>query len=65
MFLTSVAGIFLQKLVLPQSRTVPLSLWLLKMTSFYHSDIVKLTAQFVAKNGRTFLTNLINREQVR
>lgn len=26
-------------------------------------DIVKLTAQFVAKNGRTFLTNLINREQ--
>lgn len=26
-------------------------------------DIVKLTAQFVARNGRTFLTNLMNREQ--
>ncbi|KAE8748975.1 hypothetical protein FOCC_FOCC004381 [Frankliniella occidentalis] len=26
-------------------------------------DIVKLTAQFVALNGRTFLTNLMNREQ--
>lgn len=27
------------------------------------SDIVKLTAQFVARNGRQFLTNLMNREQ--
>lgn len=26
-------------------------------------DIVKLTAQFVARNGRAFLTNLMNREQ--
>lgn len=26
-------------------------------------DVVKLTAQFVARNGRTFLTNLMNREQ--
>lgn len=26
-------------------------------------DIVKLTAQFVARNGRSFLTNLMNREQ--
>lgn len=26
-------------------------------------DIVKLTAQFVARNGRQFLTNLMNREQ--
>uniref|UniRef100_A0A182ISS2 Splicing factor 3A subunit 1 n=1 Tax=Anopheles atroparvus TaxID=41427 RepID=A0A182ISS2_ANOAO len=26
-------------------------------------DIVKLTAQFVARNGRLFLTNLMNREQ--
>ncbi|KAF7280365.1 splicing factor 3a subunit 1 [Rhynchophorus ferrugineus] len=26
-------------------------------------DIVKLTAQFVARNGRTFLTQLMNREQ--
>lgn len=28
-----------------------------------HRDIVKLTAQFVARNGRQFLTNLMNREQ--
>ena len=27
-------------------------------------NIVKLTAQFVARNGRQFLTNLMNREQV-
>lgn len=27
-------------------------------------DVVKLTAQFVARNGRQFLTNLMNREQV-
>lgn len=26
-------------------------------------DIVKMTAQFVARNGRQFLTNLMNREQ--
>lgn len=26
-------------------------------------DVVKLTAQFVARNGRSFLTNLMNREQ--
>eukprot|EP00794_Sanderia_malayensis_P016898 gene16898-18604_t len=26
-------------------------------------DVVKLTAQFVAKNGKSFLSNLINREQ--
>ena len=26
-------------------------------------DVVKLTAQFVARNGRQFLTNLMNREQ--
>ena len=26
-------------------------------------DVVKLTAQFVARNGRGFLTNLMNREQ--
>lgn len=26
-------------------------------------DIVKLTAQFVARNGRAFLTQLMNREQ--
>jgi hypothetical protein len=26
-------------------------------------DVVKLTAQFVARNGRHFLTNLMNREQ--
>lgn len=29
----------------------------------YFRDIVKLTAQFVARNGRQFLTNLMNREQ--
>lgn len=29
----------------------------------YSRDIVKLTAQFVARNGRQFLTNLMNREQ--
>jgi hypothetical protein len=28
-----------------------------------YRDIVKLTAQFVARNGRQFLTNLMNREQ--
>jgi hypothetical protein len=28
-----------------------------------YSDIVKLTAQFVARNGRQFLTNLMSREQ--
>lgn len=26
-------------------------------------DVVRLTAQFVARNGRQFLTNLMNREQ--
>lgn len=31
--------------------------------SLFFRDIVKLTAQFVALNGRTFLTNLMNREQ--
>lgn len=30
--------------------------------SFFFRDIVKLTAQFVARNGRQFLTNLMNRE---
>jgi len=30
---------------------------------FFNRDIVKLTAQFVARNGRQFLTNLMNREQ--
>lgn len=30
---------------------------------FNFRDIVKLTAQFVARNGRQFLTNLMNREQ--
>ena len=30
---------------------------------FLHSDIVRLTAQFVAKNGKSFLTNLMTREQ--
>lgn len=30
---------------------------------FINRDIVKLTAQFVARNGRQFLTNLMNREQ--
>lgn len=30
---------------------------------FIFRDIVKLTAQFVARNGRQFLTNLMNREQ--
>ncbi|XP_070565002.1 splicing factor 3A subunit 1-like [Ptychodera flava] len=29
----------------------------------YDLDVVKLTAQFVARNGRQFLTNLMNREQ--
>ena len=29
-----------------------------------HRNIVKLTAQCVARNGRQFLTNLMNREQV-
>ena len=29
-----------------------------------YSNIVKLTAQFVARNGRQFLSNLMNREQV-
>ena len=33
-------------------------------TVIYHfRDVVKLTAQFVARNGRQFLTNLMNREQ--
>lgn len=31
--------------------------------SSFDLDIVKLTAQFVARNGRQFLTNLMNREQ--
>ncbi|XP_035224925.1 splicing factor 3A subunit 1-like isoform X2 [Stegodyphus dumicola] len=31
--------------------------------SAFDLDIVKLTAQFVARNGRQFLTNLMNREQ--
>ncbi|XP_002739067.1 splicing factor 3A subunit 1-like [Saccoglossus kowalevskii] len=31
--------------------------------SAYDLDVVKLTAQFVARNGRQFLTNLMNREQ--
>lgn len=29
----------------------------------FELDVVKLTAQFVARNGRQFLTNLMNREQ--
>ena len=29
----------------------------------FHRDIVKLTAQFVARNGRNFLTTLMNKEQ--
>lgn len=29
----------------------------------YNSDVVKLTAQFVARNGRQFLTTLMNKEQ--
>lgn len=29
----------------------------------FFRDIVKLTAQFVARNGRQFLTQLMNREQ--
>lgn len=33
------------------------------LSTFFLSDIVKLTAQFVARNGRQFLTNLMNREQ--
>ena len=31
--------------------------------SAFDLDVVKLTAQFVARNGRPFLTNLMNREQ--
>ncbi|XP_072045442.1 splicing factor 3A subunit 1-like [Amphiura filiformis] len=31
--------------------------------SAFELDVVKLTAQFVARNGRQFLTNLMNREQ--
>jgi len=31
--------------------------------SAFDLDVVKLTAQFVARNGRQFLTNLMNREQ--
>ncbi|XP_011454449.3 splicing factor 3A subunit 1 [Magallana gigas] len=31
--------------------------------SSFDLDVVKLTAQFVARNGRQFLTNLMNREQ--
>ena len=34
------------------------------LMNFSYRDIVKLTAQFVARNGRQFLTNLMNREQV-
>ena len=30
--------------------------------SAFDLDVVKLTAQFVARNGRQFLTNLMNRE---
>lgn len=33
------------------------------MFTAYFRDIVKLTAQFVARNGRQFLTQLMNREQ--
>ena len=29
--------------------------------SAFDLDVVKLTAQFVARNGRQFLTNLMNR----
>lgn len=35
----------------------------LKVYNEYFRDVVKLTAQFVARNGRQFLTNLMNREQ--
>ena len=31
--------------------------------SAFDPDVVKLTAQFVARNSRQFLTNLMNREQ--
>lgn len=31
--------------------------------SAFDLDVVKLTAQFVARNGRQFLTNLMHREQ--
>ena len=31
--------------------------------SAFDLDVVKLTAQFVARNGRQFLTNLMNKEQ--
>ena len=31
--------------------------------SAFDLDVVKLTAQFVARNGRQFLTSLMNREQ--
>lgn len=40
--------------------TENISYWLYK---FLLRDIVKLTAQFVARNGRQFLTALMNREQ--
>lgn len=36
---------------------------LLNYVCSFNRDIVKLTAQFVARNGRQFLTNLMNREQ--
>lgn len=31
--------------------------------NFSFRDVVKLTAQFVARNGRQFLTSLMNREK--
>lgn len=40
-----------------------LSVTTISNMSFNCRDIVKLTAQFVARNGRQFLTNLMNREQ--
>ena len=40
-----------------------ISLFDLHTSHFHCRDVVKLTAQFVARNGRQFLTNLMNREQ--
>ena len=35
----------------------------LKLISAFDLDVVKLTAQFVARNGRQFLTSLMQKEQ--
>ena len=39
------------------------SVWNERFFPAFDLDVVKLTAQFVARNGRQFLTNLMNREQ--